>query len=255
LTFGQDYAYYEVERVSKMKKLVLIPIIALFMSGAGLVATVATYPVSVNGERLDVTVLNQNGTTYLPLKAVGQALGADVSWNGKGVEVQTVDVDKLKEACVLIVAVKDNGMMQGSGVYVDYDQILTAQHVIDGASRFGTIDEEFSSVIKQDEKLDAALLKPKGEVKPVKIGDSDEVMAGDKVIVISSPASEENVVTYSKVYEDTVADEILISSNGLSAGSSGGAVFNVKGELIGIACSIADKWCFVRPINDIRKAL
>jgi serine protease Do len=198
-----------------------------------------------------------NGNTYLSVRAVSEALGVDIGWDdaSKSVEIKTVDVEELKKACVMIITTKGDKMTQGSGVYVDYDQVLTAQHVIDGASRFGTLKEEFSSVINQNEKVDAALLKPKSEIKPVKIGDSDEVKAGDNVIVVSSPGSQENTVTYAKVYEDTVADEILIPSAGLGAGSSGGAVFNMDGELIGIVCSMADKWCFVRPINDIRKAL
>jgi S1-C subfamily serine protease len=271
LTFGQDYAYYEVERVSKMKKLVLIPIIALLLSGAGLVATVATYPVSVNGERLDVTVLNQNGTTYLPLKAVGQALGADIVWTGESVEITTteveivttdgstpVDVDTLKKACVMIYA--DNGAMlaQGSGVYVDYDRVLSAQHVFGWGCtniRDAADPKNTMTILGYAPASDAALLEPSVERKPVKIGDSDEIQIGDKVIVISSPAGKGNTVTYAEVIKMEPIGVIIKCE--LAGGSSGGAVFDMNGCLVGIlnTGNKDDTEYVFKPINAIRRAL
>jgi serine protease Do len=237
-----------------MKKLVLIPIIALLLSGAGLVATVATYPVSVNGERLDATVLNHNGTTYLPLKAVGQALGADVSWSGKAVEIQTVDVDKLKEACVMIYADDGKTQVQGSAVCWDYGEYLTANHIIlNGRTNIKSSDASGFKIDRIDPELDIATLTTDNKIKPVPIGDSDTVKPGDKVMLITSPKGSLNTVTHGTVQQPS-ANNIVVWAN-LDLGSSGGACFNSKGELIGIVVSGSgfDKAHLVVPINDIRK--
>ncbi len=238
-----------------MKKLVLIPIIALFLSGAGLVATVASYPVEVNGEALNATVLNQNGTTYLPLKAVGQALGADVSWNGKGVEVQTVDVDKLKESCVMIYAGNSTKTSQGSAVCWDYGKYLTAYHVVDnGQTNITTSKGDKFTAGAANPFIDIATLEAPDTVNPVKIGDSNEVKVGDKVIIIGSPDQEENAVLYATVTKS--AREIAVTGL-INGGGSGAAVFDIRGNLIGIVIEVDEELneTYITPINAIRKML
>lgn len=254
MTSGKLCAYYKGERVSNMKKLFVL-IIALFLTGGGLVATVASYPVSVNGETLNVTVLNQNGTTYLPLKAVGQALGADVKWTGKSVEIQTVDIEELKKACVMIYADDGKTVMQGSGVYIDYDQVLTANHVVDARTNIKESGGDVLTLEDADVKTDSAVLQSSKGVKPVKIGDSDETKVGDKVILITSPKGKKNTVTYAEILTSGNPNEFIVKSDDLLNGSSGGAMFNMNGELIGIFNSGAGQWKFVIPINLIRKAL
>lgn len=243
-----------------MKKLVLIPIIALLLSGAGLVATVASYPVEVNGEPLNATVLNSNGTTYLPLKAVGQALGADVSWNGKGVEVQTVDVDRLKESCVMIKASDGETYTQGSGVYIGYGEVLTAYHIVDeGKTNITDFKQISFTTSDYDETLDAAILTPSEKGTPVKIGDSDEIQIGDKVIVVASPKAKEDTVVYTSVINFDPRGIVIKTT--LGGGASGGAVFDVNGCLIGIIIAAdgttdtVETKQLITPINDIREAL
>lgn len=242
-----------------MKKLILILTTAILLSGAGLVATVANYPVNINGEPLTATVLNQNGSTYLPLRVVSEALGVPIEWTGKSVEISTIDVDKLKEACVMIYA--DDGKMQsqGSAVYWDYDQLLTAYHVVDdGMTNIKTSDGTKLSLEEFDAKIDIAILDTTKSVKPVKIGDSDEVKVGDKLIFVSAPKGAEDTVSYGQA---AWVDEHSITyvAFKIDGGSSGGAVFNLNGELVGIIKTADDaadgyKSGLVVPINKIRKA-
>ena len=240
-------------------RFLFVLIIALSLTGGGLVATVASYPVSVNGETLNVTVLNQNGSTFLPLKAVGQALGADVTWTGKSVEISTVDLDRLKEACVEVLAQNPRDGMQGSGVYIDYDEILTANHVVTGMDRFtvnGYID---LSLEDSNKDVDAAVLETPHKAKPVKIGDSDEVKIGDKVIIIAAPQDKEDTVEFATVTGFDPRGFVVMATMG--AGASGGAVFDINGCLIGIIITADGTAEHVRvknlvsPINDIREAL
>lgn len=254
--------YDEVERVIQMKKLlVLIIALSTFCYGAGLVATVATYPVNVNGQNLGVTVLNQNGTTYLPLKAVGQALGADVAWTGKSVEIQTVDVEKLKKACVMIFAENTTVGSQGSAVCWDYGEYLTAYHIVDnGQTNIRTSGNDKLTVDQTNETLDIATLDADDDVKPVKIGDSDDVKVGDKVLIIGSPKRAEDTVAYGTV-SNPESRGMVVLTDGLGIatdGASGGAVFDLNGCLIGIlVAEDNDKQgrFLVIPINEIRKAI
>ena len=216
-----------------------------------------TYPINVNGVNLTVEPLNYNGTTYLPIRAISEAVGVPIEWNNatRSVEITTLDVDKLKESCVMIYAYNEKAGMQGSGVYVDYDQVLTANHVVDGKPNVKTSDGDILTIEDTDLKTDSAVLESSEEVKPVKIGDSDEVKVGDKVILITSPKGAENTVTYATVQELNSIGTLIMIWGDANHGSSGGSVFNTKGELIGVLKSGGEKLLFIIPINDIRKAL
>ena len=242
-----------------MKRLIPILIIALFLPGAGLVATISNYDVKVNGQALNATVLNQSGSTYLPIRAVSEATGTDIKWTGKSVEISTVDLDRLKEACVEVLAQNPRDGMQGSGVYIDYDEILTANHVVTGMDRFtvnGYID---LSLEESNKDVDAAVLETPHKAKPVKIGDSDEVKIGDKVIIIAAPQDKEDTVEFATVTGFDPRGFVVMATMG--AGASGGAVFDINGCLIGIIITADGTAEHVRvknlvsPINDIREAL
>jgi hypothetical protein len=61
------------------------------------VLTKATYPVVVNGEEYvnnELPVLNYEGSTYVPLRAVGDILDSDVEWNGELGRVEITKPDK-----------------------------------------------------------------------------------------------------------------------------------------------------------------
>lgn len=248
-----------------MKRIKLIAVILIAFTtisyGATYILVSASYPINVNGQKLAVQPLNLNGTTYLPLRSVSEAVGVPIQWDGtkKSVEINTVDLDKLKAACVMIIASDGETYEQGSGVYIDYDQVLTAYHVIDdGRAQARTkVDQSDTNkmiVVSSAPAIDIALLKPAIEKKPVKIGDSDEVKAGDRVILVSSPNGNVNKVTTGTVKSN--ADEIVISDLS-DTGSSGGGLFNAGGELIGIVYA-GDKVLtesYAVPINAIRKAL
>jgi S1-C subfamily serine protease len=243
----------------KRKLIAIILAATTILYGASYVATVANYKVNVNDQPLSTTVLNLNGSTYLSVRAVSEALGVPIEWNdsNKSVEIQTVDVDRLKESCVMIYAYGDGMTSQGSGVYVDYDEILTAYHVVDqGRNMIWDASDKTAtfSAINFDSGIDIATLQASKEVKPVKIGDSDEVKVGDKVIAIGAPDDKDDTVIYATVKE--VSAQLVISP-AVKGGGSGGALFAMDGSLIGILIAADDNFnqTLVAPINDIRKAL
>lgn len=94
------------------------------------------------------------------------------------------------------------------------------------------------SVIACDEAKDVAILKTtaKTDLAPLPLGDSESLEKGEKVVAIGSPLGFMNTVStgifsaYNQL-QDMV--EIQFSAS-ISSGSSGGALFNTNGEVIGI---------------------
>lgn len=178
-------------------------------------------------------------------------------------ETETIDVEKLKESCVILYVKKytDNVTYSthGSGVLIDYDKVLTVYHAVDDFTEFAinyndSDKDYFCTLIKIKPKVDLAILKtPKENIQPVKIGNSDNIKSGDKIYVISSPQGEKNVVTTGKVIS-RYGENLIISSAKIEPGSSGGGVFNIKGELIGIMARQIKKKneSYFIPINKLK---
>lgn len=240
----------------KKRRIILLTALCILLSVPAYGATYnlisASYDINVNGQKLAVQPLNLNGTTYLPLRSISEAVGVPIEWDGDSVEINTVDMEELKKACMMIDAQSSTKASQGSVVCWDYGEYLTANHVVSEGRTSIKSDIDFK-VDKTNAQLDIATLDTDDKTKPVKIGDSDEVKVGDTVILISSPNWKENTVSYGEVEINST----WIIVNGISdVGSSGGALFNLKGELIGILISgdvRIKEYCIV-PINDIREA-
>ncbi len=252
-----------------MKRLKLIALIVVLFTTVsyGAVSSYncasADYPVLVNGQAMtftDVPPMNYNGRTMLPLRSISEAVGVPINWNNatKSVEINTVDVDKLKGACTMLIASNGETYQQGSGVYVNWDQVLTSYHIVDeGRTQARTAvdknDLNEMTVITSAPAIDTAILKPSIERKPVKIGDSDDAKAGDRVILICWPDGKETILQTE--IKDT-SGRITIDAE-LKSGASGGALFSLDGSLLGMLTSGNDglRECYVIPINSIRKAI
>ena len=144
----------------------------------------------------------------------------------------------------------------GSGVIVSGDgYILTNNHVIEGAERIKVVlpngREYQADVVGKDagdQGTDLAVLKIDGKNLPVlSIGNSEELQIGEWVIAIGSPFGFAQTVTRGTVsakgrsspsigiaYTDFIQTDAAINR-----GNSGGALINIRGELIGINTAIA----------------
>lgn len=137
----------------------------------------------------------------------------------------------------------------GSGFIITADgYILTNYHVIESASSItvtlydGTAYD--AELVGYDESNDLAVLKvDASDLSPVVLGDSDNLNVGDSVIAIGNPLGE---LTFSLTAGAVSAlDREITLSNGvtmdliqtdcaINSGNSGGALFNLYGEVIGI---------------------
>lgn len=139
---------------------------------------------------------------------------------------------------------------QGSGFIIDPNGIiLTNNHVVDGADEVTvhlTDKHEFKAkVIGTDPKTDIAVIKIEGKNLPVvKLGKSDDVKVGEWVAAIGAPFGLDNTVTAGIVSAKSrnLPDEQFVpfiqTDVAVNPGNSGGPLFNMKGEVIGINSQI-----------------
>ena len=143
----------------------------------------------------------------------------------------------------------------GSGVIISQDgYIVTNNHVIDGAERLEvTLNDNRifnAKVIGTDPSTDVALLKIEAEGLPViPIGDSDALRVGEWVLAVGNPFGFTSTVTagivsakaraISDSRQGRMTIELYIQTDAaVNPGNSGGALVNLKGELIGINAAI-----------------
>lgn len=168
----------------------------------------------------------------------------------------------------------------GSGFVLTADgYIVTNYHVIEGASAIkvttysGKIYE--ARVVGYDQSNDLAVLKIEAkDLVPVVLGDSDKMNVGDSVVAIGNPLGE---LTFSLTSGTVSAlDREVTMSNGISmdliqtdcainSGNSGGALFNMYGEVIGItnakyssgssAEASIDNIGFAIPMNNVKNLI
>ncbi len=139
---------------------------------------------------------------------------------------------------------------QGSGFIIDPNGvILTNNHVVDGADEVTvhlTDKREFKAkVLGADPKTDIAVIKIEGKDLPVvKLGKSENVKVGEWVAAIGAPFGLDNTVTAGIVSAKSrnLPDEQFVpfiqTDVAVNPGNSGGPLFNMKGEVIGINSQI-----------------
>ncbi|WP_433946070.1 S1C family serine protease [Paenibacillus sp. SN-8-1] len=93
-------------------------------------------------------------------------------------------------------------------------------------------------MLAKDENLDLALLKiPAANLPYVNIGDSTSLQLGEEVVAIGSPLGYKNTLTsgvVSQTLRKVDGQNYIQISTPIDHGSSGGALFNMKGELVGV---------------------
>lgn len=152
----------------------------------------------------------------------------------------------------------------GTGFVVREDgRIATNLHVIAGGGDVTVRLADGSSfpverVIAIDENRDLAVVQIGADDLPVlPLGDSDQVSAGDRVVAIGNPLRLDYTVSDGLISSVRALEEdvILQISAPISQGSSGGPLFNVYGEVIGVATLVSSQGQnlnFGVPVNYLR---
>ena len=139
----------------------------------------------------------------------------------------------------------------GSGVVVSDDSyVVTNNHVIESADSIYVVvgEEEYpAELVATDADSDVAVLLCKDlNVTPATLGNSDELSVGDWALVIGNPLGETfaNTLTtgvisglgrdVSTAGANTSVNNFIQTNAQINSGNSGGGLFNIAGELVGI---------------------
>ena len=163
----------------------------------------------------------------------------------------------------------------GSGVIISSDgYILTCDHVVSGASNITVTigDKDYTAtVVGEDSTSDIAVIKVDADgLTPAIVGDSDKLAVGDNVLAVGNPLGELGGTVTSGIVSALNRSVSIQSSSSVntmsliqmdasvSPGNSGGGLFNMNGELVGIvnaksSDSDAEGLGFAIPVNDAVK--
>lgn len=163
----------------------------------------------------------------------------------------------------------------GSGVVIDRKgRIVTNFHVVQEASRIEVTLYDKSSyeakVLGTDRFNDLAILEidcPAEKLHPIKLGSSDNLIVGQKVLAIGNPFGFEHTLTTGIISslgrslktDSGVIENVIQSDAAINPGNSGGPLLNTQGELIGINTAIYSRSGesagigFAVPVNILRR--
>ena len=163
----------------------------------------------------------------------------------------------------------------GSGVIISSDgYILTCAHVVDGASTITVTigDKDYTAtLVGEDTTSDIAVIKIDADgLTPATVGNSDSLKVGESVMAVGNPLGELGGTVTSGIVSalnrsvsiqgsSSVNTMSLIQMDAsVSPGNSGGGLFNMNGELVGIvnaksSDSDAEGLGFAIPVNDAVK--
>jgi putative serine protease PepD len=183
-------------------------------------------------------------------------------------------VAAVKDEVVSVTVTGASGEVEGSGVVVRSDGVIvTNNHVVTGAGSGAAITVTFTSgktvsatVLSTDSSADLALIQAKGVsgLAAATLGDSGSIQVGDSVVAIGneyglSGSVSEGIVsalhrTFTVAAESqgsgtnqqaasssagTTYSDAIQTDAAINQGDSGGALFNMSGQLIGITSAIA----------------
>jgi tetratricopeptide (TPR) repeat protein len=174
--------------------------------------------------------------------------------------------DMVNNSVVVVMAYDRKGnVFQGSGVVVNVNgYIATNYHVCSDAYRIEikhfSQEVKHTEIVYKDESKDILILKVKENLfKPIIIGNSSNLKPGQRVYAIGSPEGYENSISEGIIsgYRIENNSGLIQMTTPITDGSSGGAVVNTKGELIGLSVSGQHEGniYFAIPIDDIIKLI
>ncbi len=189
------------------------------------------------------------------------------------VQLFSQDIEKLYSELnpsVVTILVKENKLVTagpndvrqvsaeglGSGVYVSQEgYIITASHVVHNAESimvlFPNGEKAPAKVKSSSEAADIAIIKtlykPNSKIPVAKLGDSDLSNIGEKIMIIGAPYGLEHSLSVGylsgrhsqkSLVSGTTKIEYLQTDAAINHGNSGGPMFNMNGEVIGIVSHI-----------------
>ena len=207
-----------------------------------------------------------SGTATVPrAAATASATGADTGAIHSTAGASAVDFSALYEQVrpsIVEIDTSSTGRRrrqvqgQGSGIVLDASgDILTNDHVVDGATTVTVVFQDgktaSATVLGTDRTNDLATVKtdaPSDELHPATLGDSSSLRIGSVVAAVGNPFGLDGSLSTGVIsgldrnFDDgsgSVAQRGLLQTDAaINEGSSGGALFNVNGEVVGVTAAL-----------------
>ena len=166
----------------------------------------------------------------------------------------------------------------GSGVIISEDgYVITNNHVVQDAETINVVLNDKRSFVARlvgnDPSSDLAVIKIEADgLEPLQFGNSDEVKIGEWVLAVGNPfnltstvtagivsAKARNINILGNKMSNAPIESVIQTDAAVNPGNSGGALVNLKGELVGINTAIASStgsytgYSFAIPSNIVRK--
>jgi len=271
--------------------IMILSILAVFFSGVAFGSTNSP-KIFVDGSQLesDATIINDR--VYVPARAVSEALGAKVEWDGEKriVNISMSDRDNIvpevvKSVSPSVVGVIGNlkdevqsdtrfseQIVHGTGIIIKANgEILTNAHVVKDMERIVVVLSDGNgyeaSLRCIDEATDLALIKiNKFGLIPVRFAKEEEIVIGKTAIAIGTPVSfslrnSASIGIISGINRSIGSSYRLIQTDAaINPGNSGGPLVNLEGEVVGInsnkfAAEGIEGMGFSIPVNTINYVL
>ncbi|MBO7672462.1 trypsin-like peptidase domain-containing protein [bacterium] len=179
--------------------------------------------------------------------------------------------ERVNPAIVTIDGVMKNGFSAGTGCIIDENgTIITGAHVVEKTKDIEVTTSDgkvykAKVLTKSPHNKDLALIKiePSVKLQTIKLGDSDDVKIGQKVLTIGNPFGFSGTLTQGIVSRIDYAKGRIQTDAAINPGCSGGPLINTSGEVIGINQAIYNPdnnisnigIGFAIPINEAKRML
>ena len=223
--------------------------------------------VQVNGRLVNGTAILHNDRVYVPIRAVGEALGADVSWDDstKTAHVWSANAEDASEMIAAVsqsvVAIVGNyrganvssdkveSMAHGTGVIIKSGgEILTNAHVVKDLEQIIVVMHDglgYEARVKyMDEDVDLAVIKiDRIGLPAIGFADTAQIVTGKTVYAIGTPISfsMRNAASRGIISGvNSITDypyRLIHTDAAINPGNSGGPLVNAAGQLVGINSS------------------
>lgn len=203
-------------------------------------------PVQWNSETIDTSQIG----VYTFIGTVdGYDKGAYLKIAIKNDNKSTKEIATLKNEVVTILGYDDYNVITGfgSGFVVSQDGlVVTCYHVIDGYQKCKVVLEngkiyDVDYVVNYDKNKDIAILQLKNAkgMPYLTFGSDSKLEVGDDMVAIGSPQGYDNTVSNGIIsgldrQSDMRTGKDIQFTAGVTSGSSGGAILNMKGEVVGM---------------------
>ena len=169
----------------------------------------------------------------------------------------------------IITAANDKPIAQGTGFLVSADGVIMTNYHVIATGNVAIVkfpdDTAFpvDGVLAADKVRDLAIIKIHGKTfRTLPLGDSDDIQVGEEVVAIGNPLLLESTVSNGIISGVRTSKEqggkFLQTTAPISPGSSGGPLFNMRGEVVGINTLYlegGENLNFAIPVNDAKLLL